>query len=207
MPKPAHVHIVIGGKLFGGEIFATGFDLAGAAADQAELNTLVDNVANILGGVTAPAITFQRLLANGESIESVKGYSYAAAATAAALVAENLTHVAGAGGNPMPNQVALVATLRTAVPSRRTRGRMYLPANGSTVTAVGQLNVPAPSDVAEMVATLINVSSATHAPVVVSGAGNVATPITSVSVDTRFDVQRRRANREAATAEASSALP
>jgi hypothetical protein len=35
----------------------------------------------------------------------------------------------------------------------------------------------------------------------------VATPITSVSVDTRFDVQRRRANREAATAEASSALP
>lgn len=101
-----------------------------------------------------------------------------------------------AGSGPLPNEVAAVMSLRTAMAGRRTRGRMYLPG-----PAVSQVDVDARyqpgfgTDVAPAGANFLQplvVGSVTWTAAVASATGGLLTPVTAVAVGNVPDVQRRR---------------
>jgi bisphosphoglycerate-dependent phosphoglycerate mutase len=77
---------------------------------------------------------------------------------------------------------------------------MYLPANGiSNIDNKGYLSTPTPQAIADAVAVLIVAQGSAIKAVVISVVGNSAEQITKVTVDNKFDVQRRRANKQLAT--------
>lgn len=204
MPAPAHVHMVLSGTLKTGEIFAVGWDTLGEAGNQATLDQAVGTVIAFMTTVSADRAVLLNLLNPTDKYTKVTGYSYAAGAPTASLVSSLPLNVAGTGGGNNPNQLAIVATLRTAIPSRRTRGRMFMPATGIAVGAGALMTAPTPAELAHAVASLINTQGQDIAPVVISRAGGLGTPITAVSVDNKVDTQRRRANKVVATVVATS---
>jgi hypothetical protein len=100
----------------------------------------------------------------------------------------------------MPNQVAIVVTLQTGFSGRRNRGRYYLPCTRLATLNLGQIPSTTVTAVAlNAKAFLDAVNSAVGQPVsVLSQVAGSAKPVTGVRVDSKFDIQRRRANREAA---------
>lgn len=118
---------------------------------------------------------------------------------------EPASAVGGSGTVKLPQEVAVVASLRTDLPGRRRRGRIYWPAQGAPIDADGRIPTSASSVYATETAEFIQdvrqaLATATGAiqivPIVVSTTGNFATEVTAVSVGNSFDIQRRRGNQE-----------
>lgn len=105
------------------------------------------------------------------------------------------TAFAGSGlGNALPPQIAVVVTLNTAILSRSTRGRYYLPATISgSVTSVGRL---ATTDQAALLTALTTAHSNEIAAgctlTVYSRTHRTVENVTDISIGNVFDTQRRR---------------
>lgn len=194
MARPAGVsRVVLSGHLAGGEIFQTGFYIAGAPVDQATTQGIADGFAS--NWVASAGDAARSILAGSSGYDKVTVYSYVAAGPApASFVGEAALVGVGTGGGQLPNQIALVATLLTGAAGRRNRGRMYLPANGMPLTGHQALLSLATSVATGMVAIFSQFDDA--GVVVVSGVAGTARRVTSVRVDTRPDVQRRRAGKQ-----------
>ena len=109
----------------------------------------------------------------------------------------------------LPLQVGLVLTLRTGSAGRSFRGRMYLPINNLSLDAGHEAPVAALADLCTSWATAFsdwNTGGTGTEVCVISTQRGVATPVTSVTMDSRMDVQRRRANRQAITATTANAV-
>lgn len=109
--------------------------------------------------------------------------------------------IAGVTTANMPADVALVATLLTGVPGRRTRGRLYIPALGLPLATpelrVGIGSLPGIANGVAVLLTDIAAAAGALGPlgaVVVSQVGSKATAVTSIRVGDVFDTQRRRQN-------------
>lgn len=100
------------------------------------------------------------------------------------------------GGEALPANVALVATLRTALRGRSHRGRIYWNGiNENSNTAVGAPLAATVNGLANQCAQFIsNLAGSGVTWVVASYLNSTAENITAVSVDTRWDTQRRRLN-------------
>nr|CRY96188.1 hypothetical protein [uncultured prokaryote] len=207
MPKPAHVHIVISGTSPAGEVWATGFDTAGEAGNQATLDAAVNAVADGILATGAAHTMFTLVMNAGQSITQVTGYSYAADSSAANLLSSATCILGGSGDAHNPLQTCVVATLRTAVPSRRARGRMYLPCTGMTLGADAFLSSAQTDIIVAGVQQLLGLQGDDVIPVVLSSVGNSSNPITSITADNRTDVQRRRANKQLATHTSTAPYP
>jgi hypothetical protein len=103
------------------------------------------------------------------------------------------------GGAALPPQNAVVATHRTAISSRRRRGRVYLPPIASAdVQADGTINDPFVTNLQtsydDWVLGMQNaaVPSNQFKHVVVSLTYNLVTVVTTRTVNGRIDTQRRR---------------
>jgi hypothetical protein len=103
------------------------------------------------------------------------------------------------GGNLLPAQIAVCASLHTAAAGRSGRGRIYFgSATEAWSTTTGSVE---PTIVTALADWIADVSAITAASTNVYVLGvwsrklNGINNITDVSIDTRFDVQRRRANR------------
>jgi len=96
-------------------------------------------------------------------------------------------------GETLPPQVALVATLRTALATRAGRGRIYLPPFAVSQMSSGRLLAatqgPCLTKVKGMFDTLI---SDGHTPVLYGRTAHTVTPITTLALGDVFDTQRRR---------------
>lgn len=200
MPIPAnHVNVNLIGTLPGGESFDTGFWMAGGAptsaananAYAAAVLALFNTYANVTGGPT-------RLIASDASYDRVKIYSYVAGGTQSDYVGEAVAPpYAGQGaGNPMPLQASLVVTLRTAFAGRSRRGRMYLPATALSLTAHQRTQ----ADGDALVGVMADFFDACNADATLAGTVSVVSrtltdsqPVIRIDVDSRVDVQRRRA--------------
>jgi len=107
------------------------------------------------------------------------------------------THVfAGLSANPLPAQNALVATLRTANRGRSYRGRVYESAhNEGDNQGVGAPSALLVAGVATQWNALLTALVGSGVSLVVASYHLVlATNVTAVSVDGRWDTQRRRLN-------------
>lgn len=212
MAIPAGVYrVVFGGTLFGGEVWESGFWVQGAVPTS---NSVANACAQLWwgqltatdgsGGVT---ITKTSLWNGTISMTYAKVYCYPTGGPAATYIGTySGTPVTGSGTGSLPNQCCLVASLRTGTAGRRYRGRMYLPIGVLGSGVGGQITGAVATTVATGWSTCFsdwNASGDNGKVVVVSTAGGVATEIDLVQVDTRLDVQRRRARSEAVTAVAA----
>lgn len=134
-------------------------------------------------------------------VTGLKAYLIPAGSDTASLLSEANFGAAipGTGVSNHPAQTACVASLRSTVPGRSGRGRMYLPATGAAIGATMQFSNTICTGVAGRVAQLaadLGTSSYQDAPlksIVASTAG--ARQITRVEVDNDPDTQRRRSDK------------
>jgi hypothetical protein len=100
--------------------------------------------------------------------------------------------------NSLPQDVAVVVSLRTADPSRKGRGRFYLPAPAvTTASLTGELQGLAVLDfVLSAAAAWATVNGpGQETPVVYSRSTATFQTITKLAVGTVFDIQTRRVNK------------
>lgn len=202
MPVPRHVAYQITGTAPAGEIWTntirysdgssgafTGLDLA-AAAQQVK-----DRWHSMLLATNWFPASY--------AVTGCSAYVYGDSGTLVEQAASDAVVELGSGGQRMPHSTAIVASLITGVPGRRTRGRIYLPLTGAEVaTNNGLLPLVGQQLVADSVAAALedlrvagyDVGADGLDPVVVSTTGGLATPITTVRVGNVPDVQRRRRN-------------
>lgn len=213
MPHPAHTlrqtfRGSIGGIQDASFGFSYRYENATSGGSIPSARAVVDGLADSASGMHGYEDTFFQALtskfANNFRFTSVL---YQAYGENPAVPAENMHAENQVGGGPLllPPEVACVVSLRTAVTSRSTRGRVFLPLQGMSLDGVnGIFEVASASTVATAVqAFLQSVKGHTFLeaggsleysliPTVVSTTHQSTQDITSLRVDTKPDVQRKR---------------
>jgi len=197
-------HIVLTGSLAGNEIWTSRTTIKYSAAPSSEAAFAADLDAMVGDAGWSTYQDYQVAhLRPADSLDSLRGYFYPVWPGAASLVAEHPINEVGSGASAvMPNQVALVGTLLTGLSGRRNRGRMYLPMTSFALTGQGQTDLTGCTNHANAIKAFLEAVGGHYAgggTYVASSVGSTANLITQVRVDSRPDIQRRRANREAAT--------
>jgi hypothetical protein len=200
------VKVVVNGYLRGGEVWSSGFAISGEAGNLATLQDIADAAADYLGTGTGGSGALLDCMDPNSGYTDVTCYSYAPAATSSDKQATSILSAAGTGDGSCSNQTALVATLRTADASRRGRGRMYWPGTGLQLGNTGNVTGPSLQSFADGIAGLLQAAGDDGAPIVISRVGLTANDITTVSVDSRPDVQRGRADKQTVTSRVTSPL-
>lgn len=199
---PGTVKCSIGGDLAGGEVFSYTLAFRGAANwDQTRLDRLNGAVAAGLENAFLTAAVKGHF--NATTVwQTIRCYLYTGG-TAAAIISEqggiNIAGTAAAGS--LPNQVSEVVTLLTGLPGRSNRGRIYLPPMSVGVVSGAGQNGAGVTDTLEALRSMlqgIKDLPDDGAPVVVASlrTGSMR-DVTSIRMDSRFDVQRRRAYSQA----------
>lgn len=149
--------------------------------------------------------------------DGLRAYYYPFGATKASLSSVTLiTPVVGTGTLALPSFVSCVATLRTATPGRRGRGRNYLPTNALQATNAHQFTQANITTIANAHAALLTALNALNLTArgigshnqVVNSSSNIGTnfPITRVTVDSLPDTQHRREDKFLASSVVSAAV-
>lgn len=182
------------GLLAGGERWNTGVHVSGAGTiDDAFAAAGLATGALWLGTGTA-ATGIATHLAAEVTMSSYVVYQLAASTLKATAKREADTALVGAGATAsLPQEVAEVASLRTAGVGPSFRGRMYLPPTlAATVLTSGRLDSIVAGDLAASVAGALGVLLGASFTPVLASVGHADRPITSVDVGDVFDAQRRR---------------
>lgn len=190
---------VIRGHLIGGEIFEWGFWTAAAPSDDAAANSQATAVAGAYTGSIATGSAAHTFLSSGEGIDQVRVYSYPSGGPTASHVGVAALIQTGTTTATCPNQVSVVCTLQTGFSGRRNRGRVYLPCTHTSALVSGQLSSAQTTALAQFMQKFFQqVNSAIGQPtVVLSQVAGSANNLVTIRVDSRLDIQRRRANRQA----------
>lgn len=201
MAIPAHaVKAVFAGNIQGGEVFAHSlwWDF-GSQPSQTDLNTLLTNMRltfNSQIGVTG----VKSNLPTTTAYTSLTLYSYAGGAHAD-LVAGPDTGVSctGTGSAALPNQICMVMSLLTGIPGRSNRGRSYLPGPAIVnLVSTGQAGSSGTTSIITAWAAFVNGMEAGGGGspaiklVVASAVRGTLTEVTTLQIDSKLDVQRRR---------------
>lgn len=207
---PADVwQVTLVGTSPGGEEWATGFWMnGGSPQSSSDANTQAALIAG-LAAFTTFTTALRGLMATDCAITQLRIYSYPAGGSKAAFVGvKTLAGLNGTGSGGNALQVAGVATLHTEFAGRRARGRMYLPVSATGAMQAHQLSgfVNTIDTALANLFSSINTAYDASAVSVVSRVGAMATSVTSVSCDSRPDVQRRRAASYAATSSHATAV-
>lgn len=214
MGIPANaVKITYNGHLSNGEIFSWGswFD-ALTALTQAELDSLLSTATTAFASDLQAQQVIQ--LDTGSGYDGAKAYYYDGSGPHAALISEeSLSVVGSSSGTDMPLQTCAVASLRTGRPGRSYRGRIYFPYLEGALTShqfPSTFCSNFATDVANYLTAIKTASGGGFRaadPVVMSSMKSAMTPITQVLVDSKPDVQRRRAESEAILHVGSQVVP
>lgn len=202
--------VVIKGTGPGSEIWQTGFTTAAItppttqAALQTDCNAISAFVTTFWNSIKATIFSCY-------SLTEVDMYQYIWPATKAQFQAQTiLTPNAGslvAAGSPI--DTALVVSIRSAVPGRSGRGRMYLPYHSTCANASGLVTGTPYNTYGTAVKTLFTsvAGYSSYAPIVPSRTHGTWQPPSSIVTDNKPDVQRRRENRLLPTAVQVLAFP
>lgn len=202
------LHVTLGGVLVGAQRWSIGHWVDSALSlNPAQLSTFAEQCralfdTNVWSASTNP---LKGANPNTVNLDQCRVYQYAGATGPANSVGVS-TGAAVAATVSVPNapsQCALVCTLESGLAGRNNRGRMYLPYGNPTFVA-GYLITPTIALArASQIATYlsaVNVISGAGAPYsVVVSRQNAHQLLSAVSVDTRCDTQRRRADKVVGT--------
>jgi hypothetical protein len=216
MPIPNQVtRVALVGRSAGGEIWETGYWLHSAPTSLADANTLANSLADIHTTTTVSIIGYLKQNQWHPSLvfSYVRVYSYPSGGPAAAFTGQSTDRaIPGvlATTSMLPHQVAWCATLNTGAAGRSNRGRSYFPiSNPGTLAQTGQRPTLDCTTAAQAYArdlAMVTSTVAPYVPVVLSQKLASTRTITSVRFDSRLDIQRRRANREAIQVGASASV-
>lgn len=163
---------------------------APATATLAELETLAQVVEDDWWDGIRSAIAANVIL-NSIVVSDASGET--------ALSFEDVVGEAGTEGTTqvLPMQLAMVLTLRTALNSRSGRGRIYQTGFTEVAnTSAGFIVSTTRTDITNaMGAFITGLDTAGYALGVYSRLLDVFNPVSAVTIDSRWDIQRRRANR------------
>lgn len=189
------VKVVFLGALPGGESWSTSFWLSvDHALAQTDLtNTLqeVDTAFAAGGGAYAGL----KLVNPAQvTIATLLGYQYQGGTKAAVQAQYASTYVPGSVTADKPNQTALVCSLRTGMPGRSHRGRMYLPFLSGSMGNNGLTSSANVLTIAQGLATSFGTinGSGFGKVCVCSQSRSAMFPINQVIADHVLDTQRRR---------------
>lgn len=134
----------------------------------------------------------------GVTMQSVKTITVDQATGLQSTRADTAQVIPGvAAGSAMPGDVSLVVSLRTALATRRGRGRFYLPQPAaSQVLATGRVLTDFITDlISSLTAAWTAYNTGVDRPVVYSRTGRTIQNITSFNIGDLYDTQRRRQNK------------
>lgn len=210
MPIPADVcKISLVGSVSGGEEFVTSFWITGGPADSSEAaNAFAASIVALPSFATLLA-RLKGMMTSDMSYTQLRVYRYQSGGNTADFV--GFAPIAAGQGTSTGNgilQVAMVATLNTLFAGRRYRGRMYFPATGMGITAHQFATTAAQGLATDLAAffSAVNSIGLVGAVSVVSRIASEATGVSQVSVDTKPDIQRRRAEGLVPTARTTASL-
>jgi len=207
-PLVSALLVNFGGSMGGNEQWRCGVWMAGdgTLATQSQLNQLASDAKTaLISWWTSSGMN--GIKGNDTTLDNVVVYSYELPGGPAQLRAEAaINAAAGSNATTMPNQCALVVSLRSAVPARTSSGRFYLPCKSGALTNA-QLSPTLVPLVSAQTAALLSAFNASSATTDVVVGGSNAAPITNVVVDGIIDTQRRRRNAMVAATKTSTPLP
>lgn len=204
------IRMVIEGTISSAQTWSVGLTVVGEptsgglSQNQAYLDTWVQNrVVNVRDFFTqgTAGSRVSDAMNAATVVTGLKAYLIPANTDTAALLSEaNFgSPIPGTGTSNHPAQTAMVVSLRSSVPGRSGRGRMYLPATGAAIAAAMQFSSSIITGVAARSAQLVeDLGTSSYQDVglkavVASTAG--ARQITRVEVDNDPDTQRRRSDK------------
>jgi hypothetical protein len=204
------------GRLPHGEVWQTGFWLRGGAPlDNAAATTAAQLEFDSEGTSTPSSLwnVLKAFLDPSVTLDNVTVYSYPAGGTDAAAigVSTGAAHVGTTASGIGPNQVAMCVSLLTPAAGRSQRGRMFLPIGLAAISGgTGFFTTTAITNISTALATKFVDFQASSPPWIASVVSQLHTsslPISSVSIDSRPDVQRRRANKISDATRVAHAVP
>lgn len=213
MPIPANVaRISLTGTLIQGEQFDTSFWVAGGVpANQADANDLAAQVAAIPQLTTIGAGGPRTMIDTTSAYTEVRVYSYPTGGPTATFIGSApITPGTGVSSeSSLPLQCCIVASLRTGFSGRSRRGRMYFPVTSLTLAShqMTQADLDAFVGVVKSIFDAVNAFTSPLLSVsVVSQTLGDFSPVTTVTADSRLDIQRRRAEGQTELFQASDEL-
>jgi len=182
------------GALPGGERWSIGWHFTGAADLVAALNAASLVIGTIWTGGTSAAPGVELHYTPSTTVSSVVVYIIDPVTHHATKKLENALSLVGGGtGSPLPQETAVVATLRTDGVGPSARGRIFMPAPVvGDVLATGRFDSVAAGDFASSIAAGLGTLLTTDYLPVLSSPGRADRELTSVDVGDVFDVHRSR---------------
>lgn len=169
------------------------------------LSAAAGNVYAKFGASETPTskLAFSALLWAAQQVDKISIYEYPDAAEPAATVGEHaITNWPGISSTGTPLQCCIVASTHTGTSGRSYNGRQYFPGNGLPVIAATGLLANSHADEVSLLAANMGIDVVAGVQeslsidvldwVVYSPKKHITTNITSVTVDNKFDTQRRR---------------
>lgn len=211
MPIPlGYSRHVLSGHLPNGEKFQTGFWVSEAPSDAAATTADAQAVATYLNAHWADVGSPTSHLSAGGQYELVTVYSYPSGGPDASYVGTAaLTGGSGTGTQSYPDQCSMCVSLHTGLSGRTHNGRMYIPYLAGGALSAGQIGSSLLNNYATWWKTTFDGINSAVSPgftVVLSQKLGTAQRVTSLSIDSRMDIQRRRADREVVSYKATATL-
>nr|CRY97302.1 hypothetical protein [uncultured prokaryote] len=208
--KAGTIRYSINGTMPQGEIFSTSICTEVDTLNQDALDAGLGVLADWL--TTTPYLQLKTYMPASVIVTELAAYGYDGGSSAAYQSNGPVNIPGTAGSAPLPNQCAVVTSLLTGRPGRSKRGRMYWPLLAAPTSGDGQVSQTGIDLISNSVADLAHAwdGSGTGLPqvgVVASLTHGYNTPITDVSVDSRFDIQRRRAASETILRHSTHSVP
>lgn len=196
------------GTFSGGDVFQISLWASEAPTDQGAAQTQANMLAAAFNTkLTTPptgSVKPTAILSTTDAYVGVRVYSYVDGSGHARYIGDASISGAGTNGTAgfLPTQTSLVVSLRSAVAGRSATGRIYTPCTRANTSVGGQLSSADVNGLATWWAALIGAwnSAVTPAKIgVLSQLHGTFQPATAVKVDSKLDIQRRRANKIAAS--------
>lgn len=188
--------IVFSGALPGTERWSASMCIDHATAlDSVELGNVLDEVITDFGAGGGFFAELAAINPATVTLDTVTAYYYSGG-TKAALQAERTGNYLPTHTNAvtLPNQVCAVASLRTGLPGRSQRGRMYIPCLSVAMGANGLATTTGLNLLADGLAQSMGTFNASGRGkiVVASATTGFNNPVTEIIMDSVLDTQRRR---------------
>lgn len=167
---------------------------SGGATLSAAHSAFVAAVTSFWGGDYGDLLTVDQQCTSivTDELSPTTGKNVAQAITAVSLKGTR------SAGPTTPQRASIVTGLRTALPTRSGRGRMYWPGPaGDVLTVDGELTSGDAGDVAIGWSDALSTMATTSQPIVYHRATRTGTNVTSVTVSVVLGTQRRRTNKVA----------
>lgn len=191
------IYVSMGGNLPGSEQWQVGFWFDAQQAGTPDSAALGAWLASAQTAVQNAFVSYLRpLISSGSNWNRTRAYFYPSGATSAAFIADGpAVNAVGSGGQTMPNQTALVASLRSDIAGRQNRGRVYWPLLAGS-TPGPQVEQAVCTQLANGIADVLSAyQGVSIAGGTVLAAVNANVPVVRVEVDSIPDTQRRRRNK------------